>query len=117
VTLPLLEDATVTVDAGSQSLTVRPASHAGAYTSSLWRDGLRQSRRRPGAVGTVWASADGKGQISFGVPEVRGDGLVFSFRRGDPVFWRLVSSPKLTARFAVDVTTHRIINVTFKGRR
>ena len=113
---PLLEDGVVSIDPRRRALAVRLGPDARGYAKSLWVDGLRAQSRRPRSPRTVWASGGGQDQVAFGVPEARGDGLVFSFRRGDPVFWRLVSSRTLTARIAVDRESGRLISVAFRGR-
>jgi hypothetical protein len=63
-----------------------------------------------------WASGAGQRQIARGVPGADGS-LHFQFRRGDPVYKQLVSTPGLSAIITVDRGTSRILGVTFRGRR
>ena len=50
----------------------------------------------------------------FGLP-TDDNALEFRFRRGDPVYRRLVSTPGLRANIVVDRVSRQILGVTFRG--
>jgi hypothetical protein len=115
---PLIADGIVTIDPRERALVVRPAPSARPYAKVLWAEGVRaqaEAFRRGGGPRTVWASGGGSSRIAYGLPE-GADALAFRFGIGDPVYRRLVSTPGLFARIAVDRASDQILGVTFKGR-
>jgi hypothetical protein len=65
---------------------------------------------------TVWAAGAGQSQVAFGLPTDDDAALEFRFHVGNPVYRKLVSTPGLRARIAIDRQSGQIISVTFTGR-
>jgi hypothetical protein len=69
----------------------------------VWREAVdalsKEEYRWPAQ--TVWAAGAGKRNIAIGHPTAD-NALAFTFRRGDPVYKRLVSTPGLRAFVTVD---------------
>jgi hypothetical protein len=114
---PMVADGVVTIDQRERALVVRPAASARPYAKALWAEGVRAQAAagRLGGPRTVYASGGGVSQVAYGLP-VGGDALSFRFDRGNPVYRRLVGTPGLKARIAVDRSSNQILSVRFTGR-
>ena len=113
---PRAVDGAVAVDMATRTLTVVPAEPG--YSAMLWRDGYEALVKAGGTlygVRDVWAHAPGRPEVARG--ELVGGALKFTFRRGDPAWSELVGTPGLRATVVVDWKVHRILNVSFHGRR
>jgi hypothetical protein len=117
---PLAAPGRVVNDPGERTLIVRPAETG--YAALLWREGHRAlvDAGEPDSLDAYmrndapapWASGAGQREIARGVPA--GDGsLHFKFRRGDPAYKQLVSTPGLGAIITVDRASSRIMGVKF----
>ena len=117
---PLIDDGVVENDPLSRTLTVRPATHASGTAKLLWRDAVRAlaiSLDGPAGIARPpWAHGAGQSQVAHGLPTDDHAAMEFRFRRGDPVYRKLVSTPRLAARIAIDRESGQIISVTFRGK-
>ena len=80
---------------------------------------MRRIRALDGPAGiarTPWAHGAAEAQVAFGVPTDDSSALEFRFHVGNPVYRKLVSTPGLAARIALDRATGAIISVTFRGK-
>lgn len=68
---------------------------------------MQAAIRADKAAPTVWASGAGERKIAIGQP-TDDNALEFHFRRGDPVYRKLVSTPGLRANIVVDRVSRRI---------
>ena len=111
---PIVDDGVVTNDPLSRTLTVRPAPDASGTAKLLWRDAVR-AQAAAAQPPAVWAHGGGEAKVAYGVP-AGADALQFRFAPGNAAYARLVSTPGLRARIAMDRASGQIISVTFRGR-
>jgi hypothetical protein len=117
---PVVAPVAVAFDSDEHALTVWPVETR-SQAGRLWDDGIEELAEAEETgnwdyATPVWGVV-GNRRVARGVPAPESGVLTFRFRRGDPVYRELATTPRLSGAVVVDRSRAQLMYVRFHGQR